>query len=57
MAIYFCFQLDGLQCHIPTEQVGYMKKLHDNCNPIVECEVLDPYKESSVLAENQCFKV
>lgn len=52
-----CFQLDGLQCHIPKDQVEYMQKLKDNCIPIVECEVVDPYKKSSVLAENQCIKV
>lgn len=52
-----CFQLDGLQCNIPYLQVEYLKKLKDDCIPIVECVVLDPYKSSSVLADNQCIKV
>lgn len=58
ISVFFkCLQLDGLQCNVPVEQVTYMKGLYENCNPIVECEVLDPYKKSSILAENQCFKV
>lgn len=34
-----------------------MKDRNENCTPVVECEVLDPFKKSSVLAENQCFRV
>lgn len=52
-----CFQLDGLQCNIPSEQAEYLKKQKDDCIPIVECVVLDPYKKDSVLADNQCIKV
>lgn len=59
---YTCIKFihsDGFECHIPERQEDYMKQFTQdpNCKPMVECEVLDPYNESSVLAENKCVKV
>lgn len=48
---------DGFSCNIPGPQIDYMKIINTICKPMIECEVSDPYKESSVLAENQCYKV
>lgn len=50
---------DGFSCNIPILQGNYMKNYTNNteCKPMIECEVLNPYSNPSVLAESQCFKV
>ncbi|XP_033159277.1 uncharacterized protein LOC117140455 [Drosophila mauritiana] len=54
------YPLEGFQCHIPEEQVNYMKdfkhyKQNDsNCKPMIECQVVNPYHEKSVLSDSEC---
>lgn len=54
------YPLDGFQCQVPQLEVNWMKLYlnNDECKPMVECEVLEPYDSpDSVLAESQCVKV
>ncbi|XP_034656375.1 uncharacterized protein LOC117893748 [Drosophila subobscura] len=50
------YPLEGFQCHIPEEQVNYMKDLKNgtNCKPMVECLVVNPYHDDSVLSNSEC---
>lgn len=54
------YPLNGFQCNIPEPQKVWMKLYMNTsqCNPMIECEVYDPYDSpGSVLAESQCIKV
>lgn len=55
----FILYLDGFTCNIPVQQTDFMKDFtkNPNCKPTIECEILDPYNEDSVLAESECVKV
>ncbi|XP_020801665.1 uncharacterized protein LOC110178767 [Drosophila serrata] len=54
------YPLEGFQCNIPAEQARYMKDLKkvkdnsDNCKPMIECQVVNPYHEKSVLSDSEC---
>lgn len=50
---------DGFSCNIPEPQIKYMKEVknNQNCKPMIECDVSNPYSNPSVLAHSQCYKV
>ncbi|XP_039486256.1 uncharacterized protein LOC120448355 [Drosophila santomea] len=54
------YPLEGFQCQIPEEQVNYMKEFkhymqNDNsCKPMIECQVVNPYHDLSVLSDSEC---
>ncbi|XP_043646804.1 uncharacterized protein LOC122615770 [Drosophila teissieri] len=54
------YPLEGFQCHIPEEQVNYMKHFKhymqndSSCKPMIECQVVNPYHEMSVLSDSEC---
>ncbi|KAH8305265.1 hypothetical protein KR018_008418 [Drosophila ironensis] len=50
------YPLAGFQCNIPEEQVQYMKALKNgtSCKPMIECQVVNPYHDKSVLSDSEC---
>jgi len=61
--LYLFIFTEGFQCHIPEEQVNYMKDFKhymqndSNCKPMIECQVVNPYHEQSVLSDSECTNV
>lgn len=55
LSVVFC--LDDFVCDIPEKQIVYMKNLEKDCRPTIGCHLYDPYSDSRVLAQSQCFRV
>lgn len=53
---YYVFT-DSFYCNIPADQTIWMRMVKNSsqCVPMVECEVLQPHEDKSILAYSSCY--
>jgi len=51
------YPIDNYRCEVPEAQSRIMQEVNPDCNPVVECNIHDPYESNSVLSNSLCIKI
>uniref|UniRef100_A0A336M7R0 CSON005993 protein n=1 Tax=Culicoides sonorensis TaxID=179676 RepID=A0A336M7R0_CULSO len=51
------YPINHYSCNIPSAQKMMLLRQQENCVPVVECDINDPYSHTSALADTVCLKI